>query len=180
MFSLIKKLRDFYLVKIKWRKYNISSGFHAGRNVHFWAKNNIIIGKDCYIGRNSQIECDTVIGDYVIIGNSVAFVGKFDHNYLHVGLPIRHAEQIRDENYFWKGINAKVVVEDDVWIGYGSIIMSDITIGKGSIIASGSVVTKDVKPYSIVGGNPAKFIKNRFTEEEILQHESLIKSAKIF
>jgi carbonic anhydrase/acetyltransferase-like protein (isoleucine patch superfamily) len=101
--TLIKKLRDFYLVKIKWRKYNIGSGFHAGRNVHFGAKNNIVIGKDFYIGRNSQIECDVVIGDYVIIGNNVAFVGKYDHNYLQVGLPTRHAEQIRDENYSWKG-----------------------------------------------------------------------------
>lgn len=65
----------------------------------------------------------------------------------------------------------KVIIEDDVWVGYGTIIMSGIVIKKGSIIAAGSVVTKDVDPYSIYGGNPAKKIKNRFdTDEELFEH----------
>ncbi|MEM6878256.1 MAG: CatB-related O-acetyltransferase [Bacteroidota bacterium] len=59
------------------------------------------------------------------------------------------------------------VVGNDVWIGYGATIMPGITIGDGSIIATKSVVTKDVEPYSIVGGNPAKRIRKRFSEEQI-------------
>jgi maltose O-acetyltransferase len=55
----------------------------------------------------------------------------------------------------------KVIIEDDVWIGRNAIIMPGIRIGKGSIIGAGSVVTKDVEPFSVVGGVPAKLIKKR-------------------
>lgn len=60
-----------------------------------------------------------------------------------------------------------VVIGNDVWIGYGAKILSGVTIGDGAIIAAGAVVTKDVSPYSIVGGVPAKEIRKRFSEEEI-------------
>ena len=55
-----------------------------------------------------------------------------------------------------------MIIENDVWIGYGCTLMSSIRIGSGSVIAARSVVVKDVAPYTIVGGNPAKFIKERF------------------
>ncbi len=60
-----------------------------------------------------------------------------------------------------------IVVGNDVWIGYNATIMAGVTIGDGAIIGTNSVVTKDVEPYAIVGGNPAKLIKKRFSEEEI-------------
>lgn len=59
------------------------------------------------------------------------------------------------------------IVKNDVWIGYGATIMPGVTIGDGAIIATKSVVTKDVEPYAIVGGNPAKEIRKRFSEDEI-------------
>jgi len=59
------------------------------------------------------------------------------------------------------------VIGNDVWIGYGATIMPGVSVGDGAIIATKSVVTKDVEPYSIVGGNPAKEIRKRFTEREI-------------
>lgn len=170
--KIAKKLRDIYVAKIKWRNFSIGKYFHAGRGVNLWAKNSITIGNNFYIGRYSQIECDAIIGDNVIFANYVALVGRYDHHYQQIGKPTRLAMQIRDKDYNWKGLYSKVIIEDDVWVGYGSIIMSGAKIGKGSIIAAGSVVTKDVEPYSIVGGNPAKFIKKRFTEEEIKLHES--------
>ena len=55
-------------------------------------------------------------------------------------------------------------IRNDVWIGHGAIILPGLTVGNGSVIAAGSVVTKDVAPYSIVAGNPAKSIRNRFPE----------------
>jgi len=58
-------------------------------------------------------------------------------------------------------------IGNDVWIGYKATIMAGVTIGDGAIIASGSIVTKDVEPYSIVGGNPANLIRKRFSEEKI-------------
>ncbi|MEO1712671.1 MAG: CatB-related O-acetyltransferase [Bacteroidota bacterium] len=69
-----------------------------------------------------------------------------------------------EKSYPTKG---DTVVGNDVWIGYGATIMPGVTIGDGSIIATKSVVTKDVAPYSIVGGNPAKEIRKRFSEDKI-------------
>lgn len=62
-----------------------------------------------------------------------------------------------------------IEIGNDVWIGYKAMIMAGVTIGDGAIIASRSVVTKDVEPYSIVGGNPAKEIRKRFDQERIEQ-----------
>ena len=68
-----------------------------------------------------------------------------------------------------------IIIEDDVWIGTGAIILKGVTVGEGAIIAAGAVVTKDVPPYSIYGGNPASFIKFRFTEEEVKLHKEKLK-----
>ena len=178
MFALIRKIialiRNLYLKRIKYRKYDIGKNFHCGWGVYFWAKQKLSIGDNFYIGRYSQIECNAIIGDNVILGNHVALVGKYDHNYEQIGVPIRLASQIRDRDYQGKGLDSKIEIENDVWIGYGVILMSGIKIGKGSIIAAGSVVTKDVMPYTIVGGNPAKFIKDRFSKEEINEHERIL------
>ena len=178
MVSIIKKLRLFYLVNLKWKNYQIGKNFHVGRNVFFWAKNKIVIGDNFYMGRCSQIECDVRIGDNVMCGNNVAFVGKYDHNFKEIGKPTRLSTQIRDKDYQWKGLDSITIVEDDVWIGYGSIIMSGVKIGRGAIIAAGSVVTKDIFPYNIVGGNPAKKITARFSSPEINLHESKLYGKK--
>jgi chloramphenicol O-acetyltransferase type B len=171
MFRFIKKLRDIILVKLKWRKYSIGKGFHAGRGVILWAKEKLIIGENFYIGKYSIIECDAIIGDNVMFANRVALIGRYDHNYQQIGVPMRFASRIGDYDYDWKGIDLKVEIESDVWVGYGSIILSGVKIGQGSIIASGSVVTKDVEPFSIYGGVPAKKISNRFeSEADLLEH----------
>lgn len=75
------------------------------------------------------------------------------------------AETVSDHNIS-KG---DVVIGNDVWIGYGASILSGVTIGDGAVIGAFALVTKDVAPYSIVGGNPAKEIKKRFSEEKIAE-----------
>jgi tetrahydrodipicolinate N-succinyltransferase len=70
----------------------------------------------------------------------------------------------KGEDAFSKG---PIIIEDDVWIGYGSIILSGVTLAKGTVVAAGSVVVKSSQPYAIIGGNPAHFIKYRFDEETI-------------
>jgi len=73
-----------------------------------------------------------------------------------------------------KGYDEDVIIEKDVWIGCSVTILSGVTVGRGSVIAAGAVVTKDVPPYSICGGVPAKFIKFKWTKEEIFEHESIL------
>lgn len=176
MISLIKKLRIFYLVNIKWKNYIIGKGFHAGIRVRLWAKDVLQIGRNFYIGRDSQIETDCIIGDNVILGNKVGIVGKYDHNYQQVGVPIRLASTIRDNDYNWKGKGLTTIIGNDVWIGYGAIIMQGVKINDGAIIAAGSVVSKDVEPYSIYGGVPAKKIADRFPDmESMLEHKKKLK-----
>jgi chloramphenicol O-acetyltransferase type B len=173
---LLKRFRCVVLKKTIWRKYQIGKNFHAGRGVFFWARKNIIIGDNFYIGKFSQIECDSIIGNNVIMANRVAIVGKYDHHYQQVGVPIRLASSIRDKDYDWKGLTSEVVIEDDVWIGYGSIILSGVRISQGSIIAAGSLVTKDIEPFSIYGGVPAKKLGNRFeTVNDLDEHLRLLK-----
>ena len=165
MFNLIRKVRFFLLVKVKWRKHSFGKNVYIGRLVYMWAKNKIIVGDNFYIGKFSQIECDADIGNNVMLANNVALVGKYDHNYQQIGTPTRMASQIRDKDYNWKGLKEKIIIEDDVWVGYGSIILSGIKIGQGSIIAAGSVVTNNVEPFSIYAGVPAKKVGNRFEND---------------
>lgn len=74
------------------------------------------------------------------------------------------SDAMEGKSYPYKG---NTVVGNDVWIGYNATIMGGVTIGDGAIIAANATVVKDVAPYSIVGGNPAKEIRKRFSEEEI-------------
>lgn len=174
MLRQLKKIRNILFVKIIWRKHIIGKNFHAGLGVRFLNNCNLVIGDSVYIGRDSQIECDAIIGSYVMFANRVSLIGRYDHNYQQIGIPIRFASHIRDSDYNWKGLSLKVEIGDDVWVGYGTIILSGVKIGDGSIIAAGSVVTKEVEPYSIYGGVPAKKIGNRFISElEMKEHINL-------
>lgn len=165
MINLLKKIREVYLVKIRWRRYKIGKNFHSGRKVFLWAKHNIVIGDNFYIGKYSIIECDAEIGNNVIFANNISLIGKYDHHYQQIGIPTRLASQIRDKDYCWKGLHEKIIIDNDVWVGLGSIILSGTHIKEGSIIAAGSVVTTDVEAFSIYGGVPAKKIRNRFEDD---------------
>lgn len=72
-------------------------------------------------------------------------------------------ESIKDAYQF----RGDTVLQDGCWLGMRAMIMPGVTIGEGAVVAAGSVVTKDVPPYAIVGGNPAKIIKYRFPENDI-------------
>lgn len=169
--ALLKKLRNEFLRKVIYRKYQIGPDFYSGIRVRIWAKQQVTIGKNFYIGRDSFIESDVIIGDNVIWANRVALVGRYDHHYQQIGVPIRLASQIRDKDYNWHGLNSLTIIEDDVWVGYGTTIMSGVTIHTGSIIAAGSVVTHDAEPYSIYAGVPARKVKDRFNSaEELNRH----------
>lgn len=108
--------------------------------------NNSNIGPYCYIGCSGYIE----IGNNVLISPRVSIYAE-NHVFDRVDITIKA-----------QGVHKQFVkIEDDCWIAANSIILAGVTIGKGSVVAAGSVVIKDVPPYSVVAGIPAKIIKQR-------------------
>ena len=71
-------------------------------------------------------------------------------------------------------VGRTIVVNEDVWVGAGSFLLSRCSIGRGAVVAAGSVVSKEVPPYAVVAGSPAKVIACRFSVEQILQHEAIL------
>jgi acetyltransferase-like isoleucine patch superfamily enzyme len=108
--------------------------------------NNSNIGAYSYIGCSGYIE----IGNNVMMGPRVNLMAE-DHNFEQIDIPMKE-----------QGVTRLIIrIEDDVWIGSNVVITAGVTIGTGAIIAAGAVVTKNVAPFSIVGGVPAKVIKMR-------------------
>ncbi|SFL48005.1 Vat family streptogramin A O-acetyltransferase [Proteiniphilum acetatigenes] len=132
-------------------------GLNFEQNVlyHFdFLGDKLIIGKFCAIGSNVQFIMNGA--NHRMDGISTFPFNIFGGNWSVITPTL--------EQLPFKG---NTVIENDVWIGYKATIMPGVNIGNGTIIAAHSVVTKDVEPYSIVGGNPAKLIRKRFTEEQI-------------
>ncbi len=171
---ILKKLKQLRCQILLMHKHNIKLGKSStfGRGTVLYAPNRMVIGENVYIGKYCSLEADIEIGNDVLLGNNVGLIGKYDHDFSCIGKSIKDSPWIGDPDYQFKGKDLKIVIEDDVWIGYGAIIVSGVHIGRGAIVAAGSMVLHDIPPYSIVGGNPAKFLSMRFTNEQIRVHES--------
>jgi len=105
------------------------------------------------------------IGKYCSIAEDVKFILWGHHTEFFSTYPLGHTSQTLDCQKFDHPIKGKTTVGNDVWIGVGAIIPYGITIGDGAIISAGSYVTKNVKPYTVVGGNPAEFLYTRFDKK---------------
>ena len=137
-----------------------------GELVIFPYGGKIEIGKNCYIGEGTRIRSanSIKIGNEVIISDDVNIYDTDAHSLNYV---LRHKEfvEVVILNNLIKDAkdvdiqSAPVVIEDHVWIGFNLAILKGVTMGKGAIIGAGSVVTKDVEPFTVVAGNPAKIIK---------------------
>ena len=172
-----RRIRTF--LKVAGKSYiQCKGGLHIGASTKLWAPHHIIIGENVYIGKQVFIEANCTIGNNVLIANRVGIVGRNDHNFKEIGVPVRFSEWVGSQKKQSPYLKEEVLIEDDVWIGYGCILLTGVIIGRGSIVASGSVVTRNIPPYSVVAGVPAKVIKKRFSEEEIINHEMLIKNRK--
>lgn len=113
--------------------------------------NNSNIGPYNYVGCSGQI----TIGDNVLVGQRVHFAAE-NHVFEDTSRPMRD-QGVKSES---------ITIEDDCWIGSGSIILDGVTVGKGAIVAAGAVVTHNVPPYKIVGGVPARIIKSRIPQSQ--------------
>lgn len=105
-----------------------------------------------------------IIGNYVCIASEATILLGGNHNHRSDWISVYPFPQQIRESFQNKG---DTVIKSDAWIGMGATVMPGVTIGEGAIIAAESVVIKDVAPYTIVAGNPAKLIKQRFSNEEI-------------
>lgn len=122
------------------------------RHAYFGNGRNVEIGDYSGIGENCVIPNNTVIGKYVMMAPEVHIVAN-NHTFSDTEKPMCFQGSI-------EGVTP-TIIDDDCWIGVRVILTPGHRIGKGSILAAGAVVTKDVEPYSIVGGNPAKLIRKR-------------------
>lgn len=145
----------------------------CGSNVRFSALTsdftyrNVTIGNDVYIGPHALFLCtesQIFIGNKVLFGPHVTIIGG-DHRITDVG---RFIYDVLDKH---PDDDQDVHIEDDVWIGTNTTLLKGVTVGRGAVVAAGALVTKDVPPYAIVGGVPAKVLKYRFTPEQIQEHE---------
>ncbi|KAM0364543.1 hypothetical protein ACHAO7_004517, partial [Fusarium culmorum] len=111
---------------------------------------NITIGHQVAIGRNCTINdvCEVKVGDNCVIGPNVSI--------FTAGLPVDPKKRQGSQG---PQVGKPVVIEQDCWIGGGAIILPGNTIGKGSTVGAGSIVTKDVPPFTVVAGNPARVLR---------------------
>ena len=151
------------------RKYRKINKHNSTKIMNLCDLSKVEVGKRTYgminITDYSPLNTKLKIGSYCSIAPNVKFLLGGEHQISCIStypFKVRCFKQEREA-----GSKGDIIVKDDVWIGEGAIICSGVTIGQGAIIAAGAVVTKNVDPYAIVGGNPAKFIKNRFNENLI-------------
>ena len=147
----------------------------VGRNFVFdpsdiFSYQTISVGDDVYIGPGATFSASNSsisLGNKIMFGPNVTIMGG-DHNTSEVGSYMYDVKEKLPEN------DLPVIIEDDVWIGCGVIILKGVTIGSGSIVAAGAVVTKSIPSNSIAGGTPARVIKQRFSKEELIKHKKMI------
>ena len=176
VYLILKKLswlfyRFFFMTILKSACGSCEKGVTIGKQCTISGIKNIKIGKNSSIGGRALILCTRaklIIGNYVMIGPQVSIITG-DHKIDTVG---KYMVNVSDDEKVPEN-DLPVVIEDDVWIGANSTILKGVTIGEGSVVAAGSVVTKNVPAYTIVGGVPAKIIKNRFTDDELKKHRKL-------
>lgn len=134
---------------------------------------NIYVGDDVSFGEHTQImttRAKVILGNHIMFAPGVTIVTG-NHQINIVGKYMSEVTDLDKQSCD----DESVVINDDVWIGCNVVILKGVTVGKGVVIAAGAVVTRDVPEYSIVGGNPAKVIRSRFTKEQIIDHERFLK-----
>jgi len=148
--NAVKRLRGWYYSQLftrAGRNLKVSEGVRMNNPLM------ISVGDDCYIGAGVQFypwNERITIGNNVLIAAGVRMITR-KHGFADCTVPMS------EQGY----TNAPIVIENDVWIGFQAVILPGVTIGQGSIIGASAVVTKDVAPYSVMGGIPARLIRKR-------------------
>lgn len=157
-----------WLRAIQYRLKGCGSGSYIANRVRI-RPDAVTIGRDSFIGPESWLASELQIGNWVMLAGRVAVVGG-DHLSDVVGTPMIHTG---------RGQNQPVIIEDDVWVGYGVVIMHGTRIGEGAVIAAGAVVVEDVEAYTVVGGVPAKCLKRRFDQNAEIEHRNSLEARRL-
>lgn len=160
--ELLKRVRAWVLLRLRYRGALAGKGFHVGNAVSIGP--GFVAGDYVYIGPHCQLPPRVQIGHYSSLSAYVAIIGA-DHNYDLPGTPIV---------FSGRPPSRITTIGSDVLIGHGAILMRGITIGNGAVVGAGAVVTKDVPPYAVVAGVPARVLRYRFDEREQAIHEKML------
>ena len=170
-----------YLWDMVWAPIWKKNMKYCGKGVYlrpmtsdFKGLENLSIGSGTSIPKGSTFYCtgaELIIGKKVIFGPRPTIITG-DHRIDIIG---KHIIDVTTDEKLPSN-DAPVVIGDGCWIGANVTILKGVTIGRGSVVAAGAVVTNSCEPYSIIGGVPAKFIRYRFTPEQIVEHERLLDS----
>lgn len=163
--------KEIARIQVNWRSSNRHNHTTVGNTIEdmYFPLDRVTVGKHSYgplcVHSFGTVGERLIIGNYCSISLGVKFILGGNHSISTFStFPFRHFYNNLECEALTKG---PIIMEDDVWIGTNSIILSGIKLSKGTIIAAGSVVTKSTIPYTIVGGNPARVIKARFDEHII-------------
>lgn len=146
----VKRLRGWHYRSLLERA---GKGLRVAQGVRINNPSLVSVGDNVYLGDGVQLYAwneRIIIGSNVLVAAGVRMITR-KHGFGDIDRPIS------DQGY----TNAPIIVEDDVWIGFQAVILPGVTLGRGSIVGAGAVVTRDVEPYSIVGGVPARTIRRR-------------------
>jgi acetyltransferase-like isoleucine patch superfamily enzyme len=169
--SLLKKRKQYPTSKIDspFIGQNVKLGKNSGVYENAVIDNGVEIGDFSYINTGTNI-ASGIIGKYTSIGSNCQ-IGMYEHPINYVSTSPYFYQSWRNilgtKENLWNEIKNPPSIGNDVWIGNNSVILQGVKIGDGAVIAAGAVVTKDVDPYAVVGGVPAKPLRKRFTDEQI-------------
>ncbi len=164
MLQQIKKRIQLHNKREEWRRRNPHNGTSVMNDFDL---DCVTVGRMTYGGLsiyNYNSNAHLTIGSFCSIAGEVMFVLNADHRMDTVSTFPFKARYLGEAEGITKG---DITIGDDVWLGFRATILSGVTIGQGAVVAAGAVVTKDVPPYAIVGGVPARVIRYRFEEDMI-------------
>lgn len=174
---IVKKSAVLSHAKLVWfrRKWRKCNPHNLTRAASCFNANRVSVGNGTYgdldVRHFGNPDERVEIGNYCSIGPECVFMSGGEHRYDGLSTyPFRAKLGLNDNESITRG---PIVLQDDVWLGFRCTVMSGVTIGKGAVVAAGSLVTKDVPPYAIVGGVPAKVIKYRFEDDVIREAEKV-------
>ena len=163
---LVKEKQKLSSFRRLWRSKNAHNATYAE---NIFDADKVSVGKRTYgplrITNYGSNNCRIQIGAYCSIAGNVKFLSGGEHDWRLVSTyPFKNniLEEKRDT-----GNKGDIIIGDDVWLGEDVLILSGVHIGQGAVVAAGSVVAKDIPPYAIVGGTPARVIKYRCGEQRI-------------